>query len=125
MGVVAAAKAEMQIIFQNSSLDPRMKIGDAVMEPINSLGGATGSVRTSSLPLGACGAESRTDRYPHEFSGGQRQRFVSPVPRSQSQVHHLRRIGLVVRCLSAGTSAESLKELQAGLTSPTCSFPMI
>jgi len=38
--------------------------------------------------------------------------FVSPCPRSQSQVHHLRRIGLSLD-LSAGTSAESLKELQA------------
>jgi len=117
----------MQIIFQNpfSSLDPRMKIGDAVMEPqFIQLGGATGSVENEQLTSWSVWAESRTDEPPQRISGGQRQRFVSPVPRSQSQVHHLRRIGLVVRCLSAGTSAESLKELQAEFNL-TCSFPMI
>jgi len=54
-----------------------MKIGDAVMEPLLiQLVRPPAASRTSSLPVGACGAESRPDEpLSHEFSGGQRQRI--------------------------------------------------
>ncbi|NEO22012.1 MULTISPECIES: ABC transporter ATP-binding protein [unclassified Moorena] len=73
-------RREMQIVFQNpfSSLDPRLKIGEAVMEPllIHDVGGNSKEKRDRVAEL-----LERVDlnpdwmnRYPHEFSGGQRQR---------------------------------------------------
>ncbi|HEY9707418.1 MAG TPA: ATP-binding cassette domain-containing protein, partial [Oculatellaceae cyanobacterium] len=71
---------EMQIIFQNpfSSLDPRMKIGEAVMEPLV-IHGAGGNGKTrrdrAKYLLERVGLNPNwMNRYPHEFSGGQRQR---------------------------------------------------
>ncbi|MBV9388320.1 MAG: ABC transporter ATP-binding protein [Chroococcidiopsidaceae cyanobacterium CP_BM_ER_R8_30] len=74
-------RREMQIIFQNpfSSLDPRMKIGDAVMEPllIHSRGKSLTQRRErAAYLLERVGLNpDRMNRYPHEFSGGQRQRI--------------------------------------------------
>lgn len=74
-------RREMQIIFQNpfSSLDPRMKIGDAVMEPllIHSDGRSHLKRRErAAYLLERVGMNpDRMNRYPHEFSGGQRQRI--------------------------------------------------
>jgi peptide/nickel transport system ATP-binding protein len=74
-------RREMQIIFQNpfSSLDPRMKIGDAVMEPL--LIHSVGKTQRQRRERAAYLLErvdlnpNRMNRYPHEFSGGQRQRI--------------------------------------------------
>ncbi len=74
-------RREMQIIFQNpfSSLDPRMKIGDAVIEPllIHSVGRSHRQRRErAAYLLERVGLDpDRMNRYPHEFSGGQRQRI--------------------------------------------------
>ncbi len=70
----------IQIVFQNpfSSLDPRMKIGDAVMEPLLIHSVATQRQRRerAAYLLERVGlAPDRMNRYPHEFSGGQRQRI--------------------------------------------------
>lgn len=73
-------RREMQIIFQNpfSSLDPRMKIGEAVMEPlvIHGAGGNAKARRDRVAYLLERVGINRdcVNRYPHEFSGGQRQR---------------------------------------------------
>jgi len=73
-------RQKMQIIFQNpfSSLDPRMKIGDAVMEPlvIHKRGGNAKRRRDrAAYLLDRVGLNPDwMNRYPHEFSGGQRQR---------------------------------------------------
>lgn len=74
-------RREMQIIFQNpfSSLDPRMKIGPAVMEPLLIHGIAYKSRREKSdrvaYLLDRVGLNPNwINRYPHELSGGQRQR---------------------------------------------------
>ena len=75
-------RREMQIIFQDpyASLNPRMKVGDIVAEPlvIHKLG----SPRPSDRRDEAAGLLKRVgldpdymNRYPHEFSGGQRQRI--------------------------------------------------
>ncbi|HEY3581965.1 MAG TPA: dipeptide ABC transporter ATP-binding protein [Pyrinomonadaceae bacterium] len=75
-------RREMQIIFQDpyASLNPRMKIGDIVAEPlvIHNQGGSRPSDRRDEV----AGLFKRVgldpdymDRYPHEFSGGQRQRI--------------------------------------------------
>ncbi|MGB7439658.1 MAG: ABC transporter ATP-binding protein [Coleofasciculaceae cyanobacterium] len=73
-------RREMQIVFQNpySSLDPRMKIGEAVMEPllIHNTGGKGKARRDrAAYLLERVGLNPNLmNRYPHEFSGGQRQR---------------------------------------------------
>ncbi len=73
-------RRDIQIVFQNpfSSLDPRMKIGDAVMEPL--LIHAPNKSRRQhrdrvAYLLDRVGLNPNwMHRYPHEFSGGQRQR---------------------------------------------------
>jgi len=73
-------RREMQIIFQNpfSALDSRMKIGDAVMEPlvIHSIGkDKKEREQRAAYLLERVGLSADAmNRYPHQFSGGQRQR---------------------------------------------------
>ncbi|MDF5733094.1 MAG: ATP-binding cassette domain-containing protein, partial [Rhizonema sp. PD38] len=73
-------RREMQIVFQNpfSSLDPRMKIGDAIMEPlvIHSIGKTKQQRRERvAYLLERVGLNADAmNRYAHQFSGGQRQR---------------------------------------------------
>ena len=73
------ARRDMQIIFQDpySSLNPRMRVGDIVEEPlvIHKLGAKTERRRRVEELFDLVGLEpAHLDRYPHEFSGGQRQR---------------------------------------------------
>ncbi|MBD2197109.1 MULTISPECIES: ABC transporter ATP-binding protein [Calothrix] len=74
-------RREMQIVFQNpfSALDPRMKVGDAIMEPlvIHSVGKTKPQRRERVVELlERVGLSADAiNRYPHQFSGGQRQRI--------------------------------------------------
>ncbi|MEO0685994.1 MAG: ATP-binding cassette domain-containing protein, partial [Cyanobacteria bacterium J06649_11] len=74
-------RREMQIIFQNpfSALDSRMKVGDAVMEPlvIHSIGKSKQErLQRAAYLLERVGLSADAmNRYPHQFSGGQRQRI--------------------------------------------------
>jgi peptide/nickel transport system ATP-binding protein len=71
-------RREMQIVFQNpyNSLDPRMSIGQTVMEPlsIHQVGKSARERRDRvAYLLDRVGLNPDwRDRYPHEFSGGQR-----------------------------------------------------
>jgi oligopeptide transport system ATP-binding protein len=78
-----ALRRRIQVIFQDpySSLNPRMKVGDIIGEPLKVHGiepdGGRRSARVREL-LSVCGLNPRfADRYPHEMSGGQRQRGIS------------------------------------------------
>jgi len=73
-------RRRIQVIFQDpySSLNPRMKVGEIIAEPITVHGlerdPARRSARVREL-LSVCGLDPKfADRYPHEMSGGQRQR---------------------------------------------------
>ncbi|MBD2495024.1 ABC transporter ATP-binding protein [Nostoc sp. FACHB-280] len=74
-------RREMQIVFQNpfSALDPRIKVGDAIMEPL--LIHAVGKTvkqrrdRVAELLERVGLSPDAMNRYPHQFSGGQRQRI--------------------------------------------------
>ncbi|ABW26394.1 ABC transporter ATP-binding protein [Acaryochloris marina] len=81
-------RQNLQIIFQDpySSLDPRMNVGAAIMEPMRIAGGLTERIsaqqggdtprdRTAYLLERVGLKPSDMNRYPHEFSGGQRQRI--------------------------------------------------
>ena len=73
-------RKNMQIIFQDpySSLNPRITIGDAIMEPmqVHQLYNSTKERKEKVYELlKKVGLEEKHfNRYPHEFSGGQRQR---------------------------------------------------
>ena len=74
------ARRDMQIVFQDpySSLNPRMRVGDIVEEPllIHKLGSRNERRRRVAELFQLVGLEpSYIERYPHEFSGGQRQRI--------------------------------------------------
>ncbi len=73
-------REKIQVIFQDpfSSLNPRMKIGDIIGEPIKVHKIIEDPVERNSRVqelLSLCGLNPMfADRYPHEMSGGQRQR---------------------------------------------------
>jgi oligopeptide/dipeptide ABC transporter ATP-binding protein len=73
-------RRDMQIVFQDpyASLDPRVRIGASIEEPliIHRFGRRTERTRRVAelLELVGLGAAAAS-RYPHEFSGGQRQRI--------------------------------------------------
>jgi len=72
-----ALRRDMAMIFQDpyASLDPRQTVGDIVGEPIDVHHLAKGKERQDRIQelLRVVGLNPRfVDRYPHEFSGGQR-----------------------------------------------------
>ena len=74
-------RKEVQIIFQDpySSLNPRMTIGNAIMEPMQVHGILENDElrknRVEELLERVSLSADHFNRYPHEFSGGQRQRI--------------------------------------------------
>jgi len=77
---VKAIRRDMQIIFQDpyASLDPRVPIGESVMEGlhIHHIGTPAERVEIMLETLKKVGLETyHARRFPHEFSGGQRQRI--------------------------------------------------
>ncbi|WP_195575901.1 ABC transporter ATP-binding protein [Paenibacillus sp. 1001270B_150601_E10] len=73
-------RPKLQLIFQDpySSLNPRVRVGDAIGEALINHGLANkAEARALVLEvMDACGLSSyHYDRFPHEFSGGQRQRI--------------------------------------------------
>ncbi|HEY0419017.1 MAG TPA: ATP-binding cassette domain-containing protein, partial [Acetobacteraceae bacterium] len=76
---LSRVRKRLQFVFQDpqGSLDPRMRVGDSIAEPLDVAGGwsrrdrsgrVTELLETVGLPRESAG------RFPHEFSGGQRQR---------------------------------------------------
>ena len=72
-------RGDMQMVFQDpyGSLDPRMKVGAIVAEPMHVHGADRSKIvrRTGEILEQVGLAPTSADRYPHEFSGGQRQRI--------------------------------------------------
>lgn len=75
-----AARRHFQIVFQDpySSLNPRMRVGDIVEEPLVIHRDGTRADRATRVAelfelVGL--SRDQLSRYPHEFSGGQRQRI--------------------------------------------------
>ncbi len=75
-----AMRREIQIVFQDpyGSLNPRMTIGAAILEPVAVHGIVSGKKAQKEYVIDLMETVSLRpeyfDRYPHEFSGGQRQR---------------------------------------------------
>ncbi|HTP65363.1 MAG TPA: dipeptide ABC transporter ATP-binding protein [Geobacteraceae bacterium] len=75
-----AFRKDVQMVFQDpfSSLNPRMRVGDIIAEPLAIHGLASGAQKRNAVLdlMAKVGlAEEHFTRYPHEFSGGQRQRI--------------------------------------------------
>jgi peptide/nickel transport system ATP-binding protein/oligopeptide transport system ATP-binding protein len=73
-------RRRLQVIFQDpyASLDPRMSAGAIVGEPLYNYGIASGEERSARVARLFARVGLRPDqmrKYPHEFSGGQRQRL--------------------------------------------------
>jgi len=79
-GALRELRREMQIIFQDphGSLNPRMRIGEIVREPLDifRIGNARDrAARARELLATVELPKDAYNRFPHEFSGGQRQRI--------------------------------------------------
>jgi oligopeptide/dipeptide ABC transporter ATP-binding protein len=74
-------RRQMQLVFQDpfASLNPRMTVGDIVIEPlaIQRVGSPSERERAGAELMRVVGlGQGAMRRYPHEFSGGQRQRIA-------------------------------------------------
>ena len=83
---LAELRKNLQIVFQDpmASLDPRMRIGDIIAEPLMNAANLQGGIAVSRKERAALVAEmvyavglpkDAVERFPHQFSGGQRQRI--------------------------------------------------
>jgi ABC-type glutathione transport system ATPase component len=76
-----AERRQMQMVFQDpfASLDPRMRVGEIVGEPLAihqaALSKTEKQERTAAMLARVGLGADALKRYPHEFSGGQRQRI--------------------------------------------------
>ena len=73
-------RRDMQLMFQDpyASLDPRMRVGTILREPLVVQGIGNSAERNEKVAalLNEVGLSPKSvDLYPHEFSGGQRQRI--------------------------------------------------
>jgi len=73
-------RKDLQIVFQDpyASLDPRMSAGDIVAEPLRNFAGMTAAERKERVQWLFARVGLRPEsaaKFPHEFSGGQRQRL--------------------------------------------------
>ncbi len=79
-GSLRRLRQDLQFMFQDpyASLDPRMRVKEIISEPLDIArrGSSAERVQTVRQLLDEVGlAHDAMDRYPHEFSGGQRQRL--------------------------------------------------
>lgn len=73
------APAAMQMVFQDpfGSLNPRLRVGEIVVEGLQAISPAEATTDTAAQLLAQVGLSAEmAARYPHEFSGGQRQRIA-------------------------------------------------
>jgi len=84
---LAPLRRRLQLVFQDpmGSLDPRMRVGDIVGEPLRDVDRETRRHRVIQVLEQVGLSEEVLRRYPHQFSGGQRQRIsiaraIAPRP---------------------------------------------
>ena len=78
MSQLRTLRQRVQVVFQDpfSSLNPRMRVGDIIAEPLRNFGMTQGlDKRVAELMDTVRLPRDAVRRFPHEFSGGQRQRI--------------------------------------------------
>ena len=75
--VTRGANTTVQMVFQDplSSLDPRMRVGRSIAEPLHGMSAAEQTARVAEVLQEVDLEPDAAKRFPHEFSGGQRQRI--------------------------------------------------
>ena len=106
-------RRRMQIIFQDpfASLNPRMTVGSIVSEPLqihkiySNKKERQQFVEELMMKVGL--NPYFINRYPHEFSGGQRQRMRDrPCPGAGTELYRRRRTDLGTGCFDSGASGQ-------------------
>ena len=110
-------------IFQDplTSLHPLLTVGDQITETIlTHLPVSRAEARARALKLmvevGIPAAEMRIDHYPHQFSGGMRQRVVIALALcARAKADYCRRTDDSARCVDTGANHDAAEALVPGL----------
>ena len=114
-------RTQMQMIFQDpmASLNPRKKVEDIIGEGLDihhmykTPAERREKVEKILAKVGL--APEHAERYPHQFSGGQRQRDGHrPRPDHEPQAHHRRRVHLGTGCVHSGAGGQPDEGYPAG-----------
>ncbi|WP_052731838.1 ATP-binding cassette domain-containing protein [Devosia geojensis] len=116
-------RRSVQMVLQNprSSLDPRMRIGTALLEPLRSLRIEGNHTRRIHEVLDQVGLDrSALGRFPHEFSGGQLQRIaiaraLMPNPRVLVADEPVSALDVSIQAQVLNLLKDLVQDLQLGL----------
>ncbi|MGE9807521.1 ATP-binding cassette domain-containing protein [Janibacter sp. G1551] len=115
-------RERLQLVFQDpmGSLDPRMRVGQLIAEPLVAQGHGRSTARVAEL-LEAVGLQpDAARRYPHQFSGGQRQRIsiaraLAPEPHILVADEPVSALDVSVRAQVLNLIADLVEELELTL----------